>query len=217
MDVDEIEAWCKRKQIACENAVVLRGFDANVTDDVLLQALSLVKAFGIAKIVDRCLYVASKTQFVLIQTSTDLTKQTTPACVGLPGKAGPWPVHVLPVLAEGESFEAKLLSFLKHEGKTITDVKGLLKPSPLDMNTALINAISSLVDKCNTAPADTQSYRKLCVFSGVRPNPNGEEEYDAWAEQTMHLLEEWQCSDNVKKQRIVESLKGPAADIVRFL
>uniref|UniRef100_A0A8C1LNS0 Paraneoplastic antigen Ma-like C-terminal domain-containing protein n=1 Tax=Cyprinus carpio TaxID=7962 RepID=A0A8C1LNS0_CYPCA len=170
----------------------------------------LVKAFGIAKIVDRCLYVASKTQFVLIQTSTDLTKQTTPACVGLPGKAGPWPVHVLPVLAEGESFEAKLLSFLKHEGKTITDVKGLLKPSPLDMNTALINAISSLVDKCNTAPADTQSYRKLCVFSGVRPNPNGEEEYDAWAEQTMHLLEEWQCSDNVKKQRIVESLKGPA-------
>uniref|UniRef100_A0A8C1LTE1 Paraneoplastic antigen Ma-like C-terminal domain-containing protein n=1 Tax=Cyprinus carpio TaxID=7962 RepID=A0A8C1LTE1_CYPCA len=144
------------------------------------------------------------------ETSTDLTKQTTPACVGLPGKAGPWPVHVLPVLAEGESFEAKLLSFLKHEGKTITDVKGLLKPSPLDMNTALINAISSLVDKCNTAPADTQSYRKLCVFSGVRPNPNGEEEYDAWAEQTMHLLEEWQCSDNVKKQRIVESLKGPA-------
>lgn len=117
MDVDEIEAWCKRKQIARENAVVLSGFDANVTDDILLQALNLVKAFGIVKIVDRCLDVASKTQFVLIQTSTDLTKQTIPDCVGLPGKAGPWPVHVLPVLAEGEGFEAKLLSFLKHEGK----------------------------------------------------------------------------------------------------
>ena len=37
------------------------------------------------------------------------------------------------------------MSFLKHEGKTITNVKGLLNPSPLDMNTALINAISSLV------------------------------------------------------------------------
>lgn len=37
------------------------------------------------------------------------------------------------------------------------------------------------------------------------------------AEQTVHLLEEWQCSDNMKKQRIVESLKGSAADIVRFL
>ncbi|CAI5659741.1 unnamed protein product [Oreochromis niloticus] len=63
----------------------------------------------------------------------------------------------------------------------------------------------------------TESYRKLRMFSGVKPTPNGEEEYDAWAEQTTHLLEEWQCSDNIKKQRIVESLKGPAADIVRFL
>lgn len=81
----------------------------------------------------------------------------------------------------------------------------------------LITAISSLEDKCNTAPADTKSYRKLRMFSGVRPTPSGEEEYDAWADQTMHLLEEWQCNDNVKKQRIVESLKGPAADIVRFL
>ena len=48
------------------------------------------------------------------------------------------------------------MSFLKHEGKAVTDVKGLLNHSPLDMNTALINAISSLVDKCTTGPADTQ-------------------------------------------------------------
>nr|XP_008286557.1 PREDICTED: paraneoplastic antigen Ma1-like [Stegastes partitus] len=84
------------------------------------------------------------------------------------------------------------------------------------MNAALINALNSLVDKCNSAPAD-QSYRKLRMFSGIKPTPSGEEEYDAWAEQTMHLLEEWQWNDSVKKQRIVESLKGPAADIVRFL
>lgn len=217
MDADEIEAWCKRKQVAHENALVLSEVTSDVTDDILFQALSFVKVFGKVKIVDRCLDIASKTQFVLIQTSADLTKQTIPDHVGLPGEVGPWPVHVLTVPLEDEEFQAKLLSFLTHEGKTLTDVKGLLSPSPLDMNTALINAISSLVDKCNTVPADTQSYRKLRMFSGVRPTPSGEEEYDAWAEQTMHLLEEWQCSDNVKKQRIVESLKGQAADIVRFL
>lgn len=31
------------------------------------------------------------------------------------------------------------------------------------------------------------------------------------------MLEEWQCSDSIKKQRIVESLKGSAADIIKFL
>lgn len=217
METAEIEAWCKNKRINRNNAVVLSNVDPNVTDDVLLQALSLVKAFGNAKIVDRCLDVASKSQLVLIQSSTDLSKLSIPDCVRSTDEVASWPAHVLPVLVEGEGFEAKLMSFLSHEGKTIADVKGLINPSPLDMNAALINAISSLVDKCNAAPADVQSYRKLRMFSGVKPTPTGEEEYDAWAEQTMHLLEEWQCSDNVKKQRIVESLKGPAADIVRFL
>ena len=217
MEVFEIEAWFKRKQLAYENAVVLSDVDPDVTDVVLLTALSQVKAFGKSEIVDRCLDVASKMQFILIKTSTDLTNQNLPDVAGLPGEAGPWPVQVLTAPAGNEEFQAKLMSFLKTEGKTLTDVSGLLHPSPLDMNTALIHAISSLVDKCNTTSADSQSYRKLRMFSGVKPTPNGEEEYDAWAEQTTHLLEEWQCSDNTKKQRIAESLNGPAADIVRFL
>uniref|UniRef100_A0A669DQN0 CCHC-type domain-containing protein n=1 Tax=Oreochromis niloticus TaxID=8128 RepID=A0A669DQN0_ORENI len=196
---------------------LLSDVDPDVTDAVLLSALSQVKVFGKSEIVDRCLDVASKTQFVLIKTSTDLTNQTLPGVVGLPGEAGPWPAHVLTAPADNDGFQSKLMLFLETEGKTLTDVSGLLQPSPLDVNTALIHAISSLVDKCNTTSVDSQSYRKLRMFSGVKPTPNGEEEYDAWAEQTTHLLEEWQCSDNIKKQRIVESLKGPAADIVRFL
>ncbi|KAL0158767.1 hypothetical protein M9458_046843, partial [Cirrhinus mrigala] len=40
--------------------------------------------------------------------------------------------------------------------------------------------------------------------------------YEFWVEQTAHILEEWQCSDNAKKQRLVKCLRGPAADIVRF-
>lgn len=52
--------------------------------------------------------------------------------------------------------------------------------------------------------------------SGFIPTPHGEDEYEVWVEQTTHILEEWQCSDNVKNQRLVECLRGPAADIVRF-
>lgn len=131
---------------------------------VLLQVFSQVKVFGKADIVDRCLDIASKTQFVLIKTSADFTKQTLPDLLGLSGEAGPWPAHVLTAPVEGEEFEAKLLSFLRNEGKTPTDVKDLLNPSPQDMNTALINSISSLVDKCNTAPADTQLQKALYVL-----------------------------------------------------
>lgn len=55
------------------------------------------------------------------------------------------------------------------------------------------------------------------MFSGLKPTPTGEEEYDAWADQTAHMLDEWKCPDSLKKQRMAECLKGPAADIVRCL
>lgn len=74
------------------------------------------------------------------------------------------------------------------------------------------------MQKCHiTSPFETQSYKKLHTFSGVTPTPSGEEEYEVWAEQTSHILEEWQCSENVKKQKLVECLRGPSSDIVRFV
>nr|XP_054594536.1 paraneoplastic antigen Ma1-like [Nothobranchius furzeri] len=216
MDAVEMKRWCNEYQLLSANAIVLSGV-SDVTDDVLLAALGTVKAFGKSKIVDKRTDATTKSDFVLVTTSANVTGQTLPDDVGIPGEVGPWPVHVLPVPPKCEKFQAKLLTFLRSEGKSIADVKGLLDPTPLDVNSALVNAISSLVDKCNSSPADTQSYRKLRMFSGVIPTPSGEEEYDAWAEQTTHMLEEWQSGDNVKRQRIVESLKGPAADIMRFL
>lgn len=118
MEAAEIEAWCRRKQLAFGNAAVLSDVDPDVSDAVLLTALNQVKALGKPEIVDRCLDVASKTNFILIKTSTDLTNQPLPDVVGLPGEVGPWPVHVLTVPAVGEEFQAKLMSFLKNEGKT---------------------------------------------------------------------------------------------------
>uniref|UniRef100_A0A672GLY3 CCHC-type domain-containing protein n=1 Tax=Salarias fasciatus TaxID=181472 RepID=A0A672GLY3_SALFA len=215
--VTPIKAWCKGYQLDPAHALVLSGV-SDVSDEVLKEVLSSVKILGKTRIIDKRPDMTSKTVFVLVQTVTDVTEQTLPDQVGIPGEVGPWPVHVIPATKlKQEDFQAKLLSFLEHEGKSISDVKELLTPSSLDVNTALVNAISSLVDKCNAPSADIQSYRKLRMFSGVRPTPVGEEEYDAWAEQTTHMLEEWQCSDSIKKQRVVESLKGPAADIIRFL
>uniref|UniRef100_A0A674DHB6 CCHC-type domain-containing protein n=1 Tax=Salmo trutta TaxID=8032 RepID=A0A674DHB6_SALTR len=220
MDAEEIVTWCREKQLAINRAFVHSNVTEDMSDEVLLETLTYVKAFGKIRLHGRS-YSADKKQYVLVEISNNLNEIAVPSVVGIPGELGPWPVHVVsqvtsPVEREGEDFQAKLLSFLRHEGKTVADVKGLVSPSGADLNTELVIATSSLVEKCNNVPSETQSYRKLRMFSGVKPTPSGEEEYDAWAEQTTHFLEEWQCADNVKKQRIIESLKGPAADIVRF-
>lgn len=48
----------------------------------------------------------------------------------------------------------------------MNDVKAVMgtQPPKPDVNTDLVNAIGKLVDRCNQAPVDVPSYRKLRLF-----------------------------------------------------
>uniref|UniRef100_A0A8C3G961 Paraneoplastic antigen Ma-like C-terminal domain-containing protein n=1 Tax=Cyclopterus lumpus TaxID=8103 RepID=A0A8C3G961_CYCLU len=198
-----------------------------VTDEIIYKVLEGVKVGGRCKITGRCLDRVGKKQFVLVETTDDMTKGDIPEQLAAGDGEELWIVNVSEthkwhVPREHEGFQTKLLAFLANEGKTVADVTGLFSSTPaptpaLDLNTQLVNAISSLVEKCQATPADSLGYCKLRLFSGIKPTPLGEEEYDSWAEQTTRMLDEWQCSDVIKKQRVAESLKGPAANIVRGL
>ncbi|XP_063806824.1 paraneoplastic antigen Ma1 homolog [Pseudophryne corroboree] len=59
------------------------------------------------------------------------------------------------------------------------------------------------------------SYRRLRIFSGIVPAPLGEETYEAWKEAAVQQAEEWQCPDQIKRQGVVESLRGPAMGIIQ--
>lgn len=112
----------------------------------------------------------------------------------------------MPKQDKKDEFQSKLISFLQKEGKLLADCQNVV-PSAPDLNTKLVDAINSLVKTCHVAASEERvGYRKLRPFSGFIPTPPGEDEYEVWVEQTTHILEEWQCANNVKKQRLVECL-----------
>lgn len=43
----------------------------------------------------------------------------------------------------------------------------------------------------------------------------GEEQFDNWLEQAQLMVEESECADKEKRRRVMESLKGPALEIVK--
>lgn len=53
------------------------------------------------------------------------------------------------------------------------------------------------------------------MFLGVMPTPAGEETLENWLEQAQLKLDECDCSAKEKRKRIVESLKGPAFEIIQ--
>ncbi|XP_063780792.1 uncharacterized protein LOC134928708 [Pseudophryne corroboree] len=58
-------------------------------------------------------------------------------------------------------------------------------------------------------------YRQLRIFSGITPVPAGEETYELWREAAIQHSEEWQCPEHIKRQRVVESLRGPAMGVIQ--
>ncbi|XP_060764602.1 paraneoplastic antigen Ma1 homolog [Neoarius graeffei] len=225
MDLSQAVEWSREENVELCHAILLSRVPLEATDDVVSRVLSTVKVLGRTRIRGRRGDKTGRHLYILVETSAELDQSSVPPEVGIVGEAGPWAVHVVssllpasPVL-ESDGFEAKLFSLLQQEGKSMGDVKAVLgtQPPKPDVSMDLVNAIGQLVDRCNQASVDVPGYRKLRLFSGLRPVPPGEEEYEAWMEQATQMITEWQCSDAAKRQRIVESLRGPAADIVRFL
>ncbi len=221
MEVSEIIAWCREQDVELDRVLILSNVPTDCEDRIVYNQLDAVLGIGKCKVLDRRSDKTKRSQFVLTEITGSISQMSIPEEIGGP-EVGPWYTQVIRVAAETpkqgreEEFQTRLISFLQKEGKSLADIPSFVSPAP-DLNTKLVDAINSLVQTCHVASSEERAgYRKLRPFSGFIPTPPGEDEYEVWVEQTTHILEEWQCSDNVKKQRLVECLRGPAADIVRF-
>ncbi|XP_041930265.1 paraneoplastic antigen Ma1 homolog [Alosa sapidissima] len=79
---------------------------------------------------------------------------------------------------------------------------------------AILRAVSDLLSKTSKSSSEHGSYRRLQTFSGLLPTPAGEEQFDHWLGQARLMVEECDCSRKEKRRRLMESLRGPAPDIV---
>lgn len=78
---------------------------------------------------------------------------------------------------------------------------------------SIIRALGDVVEKIAKPSMDSSGYRRLRVFSGVLPTPAGE--FDYWIEQARLMVDEGNLSTKEKRRRIIESLKGPALEVVK--
>lgn len=114
-------------------------------------------------------------------------------------------------------FTECLAKFLMEECKSFSDVQALLTPrSTTDSSPeSIIRAVGEILEKTVKHPSDTNTYRRLRTFSAVVPTSPGEENMETWIEQARLMITECECSEKEERRQIVESLKGPALEIIR--
>ncbi|XP_063797562.1 paraneoplastic antigen Ma3 homolog [Pseudophryne corroboree] len=218
--VTDIYRWCREKGVEPICSFVLIGPLNAVNDDLAVSAVG--NFYGISQpcVVDRWKGQSGDTYAILISNRNPLDKTLIPLMVVVEGAVGGkvqviWPEGEEMVAAEalsgGDSGTGPLL---------VVDSPPTADPQESSVNKEDVSGtgVEAVVDKMVSQLERWHyegGYRRLRIFSGITPVPAGEETYDTWREAAIQHSEEWHCPEHIKKQRIVESLRGPAMRVIQ--
>ncbi|XP_063786049.1 paraneoplastic antigen Ma2-like [Pseudophryne corroboree] len=219
----DIHTWCKDQKVDPRQSVCIVGNFAGITDDKVIQEVQKLCGIRLPCVVDKWKSTAGDICAVLITIQEYLDSSLISANIlvdGVPGRRWQimWPI-------DGEETEGEAQIAI---GDKRTERPGGSHPNAGDSTlprAATSNSTSESIEPQVEAVMDKMvspferwhyegGYRRLRVFSGILPVPTGEEAYDVWREAAVQHSEEWRCPEHIKKQRIVESLRGPAMGII---
>nr|XP_042696715.1 modulator of apoptosis 1-like [Chrysemys picta bellii] len=126
----------------------------------------------------------------------------------------------VPVSLEVDSLMQKLQALKADEKRTREELILALGGAPTPRAPSLVGWAKELGNTLKDAlrPVyESAPYKRLRSFSGVSPVPPGEEDYETWRDFTVPLVQEWECSDAEKQKHELESLRGPAMQIIQAL
>ncbi|XP_063813161.1 paraneoplastic antigen Ma1 homolog [Pseudophryne corroboree] len=221
---EDIFHWCREKDINVESSFGLIGNFTDASEDSILNSVKFLYGVSDPCIVDKLKGLNGNITAVLINNKNLLDPVLLPSMVVVEGVPG-WKVHV--VWPAGQSSE------------TGTDIPcgdfGIGEPNLLVTGDTVMppvadNEVPHQREEAHESQVETVvgkmvshlerwhfegGYRRLRIFSGINPIPAGEETYELWREAATQHSEEWQCPDHVKRQRVVESLRGPAMGVIQ--
>ncbi|XP_006046634.1 paraneoplastic antigen Ma1 [Bubalus bubalis] len=212
-----LEDWCRGMDVNSQRALLVWGIPVNCDEAEIEETLQAAMPQVHYRVLGRMFWREENAKAALLELTGTVDYAAIPR--EMPGKGGVWKVVFKPPTSDAEFLE-RLHLFLAREGWTVQDVARVLGfeyPSPApgpDMPAEMLNYI---LDNVIKPLIESIWYKKLTLFSGRDIPGPGEETFEPWLEHANEVIEEWQVSDIEKRRRLMESLRGPAADVIRIL
>ncbi|KAJ8340547.1 hypothetical protein SKAU_G00351800 [Synaphobranchus kaupii] len=212
----ELRNWCRGEGVDPSHAV-MTCVPEDTEVAVIEESMQTIKALGRVRVRAKMFYPKQDCLMVFCECTGNVESETIPPEVKPVCGNGIWKL-VVPgdEMDRSESFEEKLSKLLEKEGKTMGDIEALRSgTSHATSPESIIRAVGELLEKNVKPSSEYNAYRRLRTFSGLSPTPTGEENLDNWMEPAKLMVAECDCSPKEKRRRIVESLKGPALEIIK--
>ncbi|XP_063770417.1 paraneoplastic antigen Ma2 homolog [Pseudophryne corroboree] len=218
---EDIFRWCHEKDIDVDCSFGLRGNLNNASEDSMINAVKFLYGINEPRIVDKWKGSTGTITAVLITNQNALDPMLLPGMVvveGVPGWKVPlvWPERNPvgeeegPTGGEHGTGEPHLIGGVPTAGLNTDPITHSEDKVENQVETVMGKMVSHL-ERWHFEGG----YRRLRIFSGITPVPAGEETYELWREAATQHSEEWQCPEHVKRQRVVESLRGPAMGVIQ--
>ncbi|XP_075444649.1 modulator of apoptosis 1-like [Ascaphus truei] len=233
----EIRDWARQVRTSTHRAIALAQVPMALPLETLQTAFRQLAGFAKARLVDVMVDHDSKWNTLLVDCRRNLLalEPAVPQSLVLPdappgGSPFVYPLRdplvrpldeddpTLPLIHYAESEVGSCRSVSSDPGSS-TSVEAGVSSNMLQKLNDKINQLSSppslppLVEELTLA-THAQNYRKLKAFSGTLPVPTGEDGVETWKEHTRGVMEELLCTDVVKRQRLMECLRPPAATLI---
>ena len=214
----ELRKWCEDVEVDPANALILSNVPTEAVVADITESLEAVKVLGRVRYKSKQLVSQLQQDMILCECQNPVDHKTVPPEIYPLNGGTPWKVTLLTrATSSPDDFTLKVLNLLQNEGKSLNDLQPLFEQSTPTQSdpTSIIRAVGELLEKTMRPPQENNAFRRLRVFSGVMPTPAGEETLENWLEQAQLMLDECDSSGKEKKKRIVESVKGPAFEIIQ--
>lgn len=191
-------------------------------DEAEIQAVlqEALKSLGRYRLLGKIFRKQENANAVLVELMEDTDVSVVPSEVQ--GKGGTWKV-IFKTPNQDSEFLQRLNLFLEKEGQTVSGmfrVLGQEGMSPATVPSVSPELLAHLVGQAMAhapQPLLPMRYRKLRVFSGSAVPAPEEEPFEVWLEQATEIVKEWPVAEAVKKRWLVESLRGPALDLMSIV
>ncbi|XP_051741436.1 modulator of apoptosis 1-like [Ctenopharyngodon idella] len=179
---DTLRGWCKGEEFDLAHAILIAGVAEDVNISQIEELIQTVHCWGRVRVRGRTYSVEAGGLLVLCECKEEIKPQTVPPEVQSDDGTTVWHIVVVDPRPDSsdasDDFVGKLHSFLQAEGKTVADLQDYVATSAPAKGTEefFIHAMAEVMKQSNRSMAESHSYHRLGVFSGITPTPMGEEQ-----------------------------------------
>ncbi|KAM6221061.1 paraneoplastic antigen Ma2 [Rhynchocyon petersi] len=216
-----LEDWCGIVSVDTQKSLMVMGIPVDCEESEIQEVLQEnLKSLGRYRMLGKIFRKQDNANAVLLELMEDLDTSAIPSEVQ--GRGGMWKV-VFKTPNQDTEFLERLNLFLEKEGQTLAGMFRALGHEGI--STATVPSISpellaNLVGQAIAhapQPLLPMRYRKLRIFSGSATPAPEEEPFEIWLEQATEIVKEWPVAEAEKKRWLMESLRGPALDLMHIV